>query len=58
MSELLEALANGEPPVAFHDRPEWAQAREWGWIMESGELTGTGNRHAGEIPTGILPPHQ
>jgi len=25
--------------------PEWDQARAWGWIMETGELTGTGWRH-------------
>jgi hypothetical protein len=37
---------------------EWIQAVTWGWVIQSGELTGTGIRHAGEIPTGILPPHQ
>jgi hypothetical protein len=36
--------------------PEWSQARRWGWIMESGELTGSGWAHAnGDRPKGILP---
>lgn len=34
--------------------PEWDQARAWGWIMASGELTGTGHRHTGPISKGIL----
>jgi hypothetical protein len=29
-------------------------AREWGWIMRTGELTGTGHRHAGPISKGIV----
>ena len=33
---------------------EWEQARTWGWIMSSGELTGTGSRHAGDMLKGIL----
>jgi len=51
MSYLLEACRGW--PVAGHvldelkGMPEWDQARAWGWIMESGELTGTGSRHAG-----------
>ena len=44
--ELLEELRATE---------EGGQARTWGWIMESGELTGTGHRHAGEPPRGVLP---
>jgi hypothetical protein len=44
--ELLEQLRATE---------EWGEARAWGWIMESGELTGTGHQHAGEQPRGILP---
>ena len=60
MAYLLEACRSW--PVASHvleelkGMPEWAQARAWGWVMESGELTGTGSRHAGEIPKGILTP--
>jgi hypothetical protein len=34
--------------------PEWDQARAWGWIMRTGELTGTGHRHAGPISKGIV----
>jgi hypothetical protein len=34
--------------------PEWQQARVWGWVMESGELSGSGWRHAGPLPDGIL----
>jgi hypothetical protein len=34
---------------------ELEQARAWGWVMRTGELTGTGRRHAGEQPRGILP---
>jgi hypothetical protein len=52
---MLEALANDEPPDQFRDTPEWKDARAWGWVMESGELTGTGHRHAGKQPRGILP---
>jgi hypothetical protein len=37
--------------------PEWSEARAWGWVMESGELTGTGARHAGGLSKGILPDH-
>lgn len=56
MRQLLEALAEW-PDVDTEDlrrRPEWAQARAWGWVMESGELTGTGLAHAGELPRGIV----
>jgi hypothetical protein len=34
--------------------PEWQQARVWGWVMESDELSGSGWRHAGLLPDGIL----
>ena len=56
MAELLEALQAG-PDVdleALRSRPEWEQARKWGWAMQSGELTGTGLAHAGELPRGIV----
>ena len=35
--------------------PEWNDARAWGWVTESDEMTGTGYRHGGEQPRGILP---
>lgn len=34
--------------------PEWRQARDWGWVMESGELTGTGVGHVVVPPRGLL----
>ncbi len=58
MTLLLKCLSLSLPDedmVLFRRTPEWIQARTWGWVMKSGELTGTGSRHAGEIPTGILP---
>jgi hypothetical protein len=39
----------------LRETDEWAQARAWGWIMESGELTGSGWRHFDDLPDGILP---
>jgi hypothetical protein len=56
MRELLEALddwpdVDTEP---LRDRPEWDQARSWGWVMESGELTGTGWGHVHELPCGLV----
>lgn len=54
MLELLETLAHW-PDVNVDElrlRPEWDQAR--GWVMESGELTGTGLAHAGGLPGGIV----
>lgn len=56
MRQLLEALTDW-PDVDTSDlrrRPEWAQARAWGWIMESGELTGTGLGHVHDLPGGIV----
>jgi len=35
--------------------PEWEEARAWGWVMASGELTGFGAGHAWELPQGIVP---
>jgi hypothetical protein len=56
MAAMLGALANDEPPDQYRDTPEWKNARAWGWVMESGELTGIGSRHIpGERPRGILP---
>jgi hypothetical protein len=55
MAAMLEALANDEPPDQYRDTPEWKNARAWGWVMESGGLTGVGSRHIpGERPRGIL----
>jgi hypothetical protein len=34
--------------------PEWEQARNWGWILRTGELTGMGASHAGQLPKGIV----
>lgn len=51
MAELLEAL-EAWPDVdleALRERPEWSQAREWGWVMESGERTGTGPGSCWEV---------
>lgn len=59
MTKLLEACRSWPiSPEALKEMratEAWRQARAWGWIMESGELTGTGHRHAGDQPKGILP---
>ena len=40
---------------ALRAMPEWKLAREWGWIMKSGELTGSGHMPSGgEQPAGII----
>jgi hypothetical protein len=54
MAVMLAALAAGEPPEPYHGSAEWTDARAWGWVMESGEVTGTGIRHVHDLPTGIL----
>lgn len=60
MAILLNHLTRWPLPdedmVRLRRTPEWIQARTWGWVMESGELTGTGSRHAIEIGQGILGP--
>ncbi len=56
MRELLEALTVW-PDVdteGLRRRPEWDQARSWGWVMESDELTGTGLAHVRELPRGLV----
>lgn len=56
LRRLLELAANW-PNVDLEElrtTPEWKQARAWGWVMESGELTGTGLAHARELPRGIV----
>jgi hypothetical protein len=58
MSWLLDALrawpVGPEVLAELRQMPEWSQARSWGWIMASGELTGTGSRLAGDTPRGIV----
>jgi hypothetical protein len=52
MRQLLEACADS-PKVDTNElrpKPEWGQARAWGWVMESGELTGTGWGHVKKLP--------
>jgi hypothetical protein len=56
MRSLLDALRSW-PEVnvdAWRETPEWADARRWGWVMESGELTGTGLGHVKELPGGLV----
>jgi hypothetical protein len=56
MANLLARLEDW-PDVDTDDLradPEWAQARAWGWVMESGELTGSGLGHLHELPRGIV----
>lgn len=61
MAELLEHLSGYPLPdediVRLRRTPEWLSLRAWGWVMDSGELTGTGSRHAGHSHNGILPDH-
>lgn len=56
MATLLEKLRLW-PEVdldRLREMPEWDEACMWGWIMESGELTGTGLAHAQELPRGMV----
>lgn len=56
MLELLAALQDW-PEVEtgeLRGRPEWDQALAWGWIMDSGELTGSGSRHLHDPPAGLV----
>lgn len=56
MTCLLETLLSW-PRVdvdPLRTRDEWRQARQWGWVMESGELTGTGAGHAHTLPDGLV----
>jgi hypothetical protein len=60
MAALLADLQSWPPPPEVIERwkgsQSWVQARQWGWIMESGQLTGFGYNHAGgDLPRGILP---
>jgi hypothetical protein len=38
----------------YADGRRGLQARAWGWVMESGELTGTVLAHVRELPRGIV----
>lgn len=56
MLELLETLRDW-PDVnvdGLRRQPEWDQARAWGWVMDTGELTGTGFAHVHELSGGIV----
>jgi hypothetical protein len=56
MLDLLGVLQNW-PDVdveKVRSLPEWDQARSWGWIMDSGELTGSGWRHLHVLPRGLV----
>ena len=44
----------GRRPGRAAAMPEWEEARAWGWIMASGEMTGTGARHAGNPRPGLI----
>ena len=59
MSYLLEACQSWpltpEELQRLQATPEWDEARTWGWIMQTGRLTGMGAGHAGELPRGMLP---
>ena len=56
MADLLAQLEDW-PDVdidSLRRRPEWEHVRAWGWVMESGELTGTGLAHVHELPGGLV----
>ncbi len=59
MAWLLETLRDypldADQLTRLQGTPEWQDARAWGWVMESGELSGTGHRHAGGQHRGIIP---
>lgn len=58
MAELLRDLYTRRSPdfdvEDCRDTEAWRALRKWGWIMESGELTGTGLAHVHDLPGGIL----
>jgi hypothetical protein len=56
MKAMFKALRRGDPPDDVPEPGAWAVARAWGWVLESGELTGMGANHAGPLCRGILPP--
>jgi hypothetical protein len=54
MAYLLERLADWPniDMAELRESNEWERARSWGWVMESGELTGTGWGHVQKLPRG------
>ncbi|MET0566599.1 MAG: hypothetical protein ABW021_09165 [Acidimicrobiia bacterium] len=58
MSYLLDALRGYPVSTDVQEQLramlEWEQARKWGWIMRTGELTDMGSRHASPISKGIV----
>ena len=52
----LEGWPVDDVLTELRQKPEWEQARLWGWIMESGELIGIGHVHAKTLPSGLLRP--
>ena len=58
MAYLLEACRSWPTSPEILDQlqgmSEWEEARAWGWIMQTGRLTGMGASHAGKSPRGIL----
>ncbi|HUP15589.1 MAG TPA: hypothetical protein VM848_06020 [Acidimicrobiia bacterium] len=56
MAQLLETLRAwpGVDVESLRTQPEWDQATAWGWVMKSGELTGTGLAHVGDLPGGLV----
>jgi hypothetical protein len=56
MAEMLEALANHEPTDQFRGTHEWENARAWGWIVDSGELTEAGHEHTGGRGDSVVSP--
>lgn len=57
MAALLERLI-GWPDINLEElrsHPDWSEVVAWGWVIgSSGELTGTGLRHARELAGGIV----
>jgi hypothetical protein len=50
---VLAALADRQPvPDGMDDVLE--ELVRWGWVLASGELTGNGHRHAGDIAGGLV----
>ena len=58
MACLLEACRSWPLSSEAFDQlqamPEWDEAQAWGLIMQTGRLTGTGSRHTGDLPKGIV----
>lgn len=50
---VVEALADSQPPPTEH-ADALAELQAWGWVMASGELTGTGWAHVRRPGKGVL----